>query len=326
MNFFLIRRFKQLLFLTVLISGCSLSNKSEEKPLTLPSYVLNNDNHVQPNVVSLMNTLGCNDVPTRVDLFVEQYFTRFARKRFVERWDVKNEYDEQTTKKCLRLFEQLNFLGEIKPSHNEYDYLVLLGSTLQTLRHRLGYFKKLYEAGIRVKRIVMLTGERPLANFESLEVLSNKTQKILPIKESWQLLPPFPKTEAEMMQAVWAQADLPKDLTPIPLDVIVAPIKVNEDKTLERPNTGDIVALWLQKKPEAGRCLFISSQPYVGYQSGVIKRLIPKNFEIEIVGDKADRDKNSIDVLLDSLLRWLLFESYLCGLLTEEKLELYLKQ
>ena len=113
MNFFLIRRFKQLLFLTVLISGCSLSNKSEEKPLTLPSYVLNNDNHVQPNVVSLMNTLGCNDVPTRVDLFVEQYFTRFARKRFVERWDVKNEYDEQTTKKwekiksCIDIYVQI---------------------------------------------------------------------------------------------------------------------------------------------------------------------------------------------------------------------------
>ncbi|MBM3886417.1 hypothetical protein FJ364_00670 [Candidatus Dependentiae bacterium] len=316
---------KILLLAYFLLGGCSSQNNSIQSDALAAAVLLPNGT-VSPTAVKLMEELGCVQVPTRVDHFVEAYFPHFCRKRGVERWQMDNNFDEQKKSRCMALFAQLGFFNEVKPLQREYDYVTVLGGTLTSMRGRLGYAKKLWQQGIRFAKIVFLTSDRPLELFENDEQLADTQQQILSIKADWQVPTSFPKTEATLMNVLWDQADKPKDLSDVSVDIISVPMKNLGDGRTERPHTGDTLVSWLAKKPLPGRCLFISSQPFVGYQHGVIKRLMPHDFIIESVGPKTAPEKNNIAVLIDSLLRWLAFESFLCGLWDDKTLEFYLKQ
>lgn len=288
--------------------------------------VLQDNAHVQPAVVEIMSLLGCSQVSTRVDQFVETLAPRFTRKRDQERWDLHDNVDEVVKNKVLDKFEQLGLLQTVVPTGKSYDYIVVLGGALISMRKRFAYVKQIWEQGVRATSIVFLTSLRPLEQFEDAAALNDRQQTILPIKESWQPPAHNPVDEFGLMQELWRQAELPAELAALPCEVVDTPQKTWPDGTVHRANTGDTMECWLNKKPKPGRCLFISNQPYVGYQSAVIRRWMPANFSVETVGPDAPRDKQKVSVLIDSLFRWLAFEAFHCKLWDEKTLEAYLKQ
>lgn len=264
----------------------------------------------------------------RVDAFVEKYYRRFTRKNdATERWEIpQSRQGDQLRSTIISHFEKLAFFSQIKPKKNNYDYIVVLGATLQSMRLRLGYAKKLWEQGVRAKRIVFLVGDRPLNSFEGPQELADFKQDILPIKKDWHASGSHPGLESELIKELWEQAELPAQLEALPVDLVSAPIQRWPDGSLHRPHTGNTVDEWMVRSPAPGSCLFISNQPFIGYQSAVVRRTMKPGFEIETVGPMAASGTVNVGVLVDSLFRRLAFEAFHCGFINDEKLESYLKQ
>ena len=80
------------------------------------------------------------------------------------------------------------------------------------------------------------------------------------------------------------------------------------DSTLKRPATDDTIREWIkQEHPEPGRCLFLSSQPYVSYQDTVVRQALPQGSSIETIGPACNPNL-FISVHLDNLARCLYAE------------------
>src|SRR6202041_2799222 len=99
---------------------------------------------------------------------------------------------------------------------------------------------------------------------ENKEAFLKQTDS-LKIRKDW--VPPseFPKTEAEMMELIWDQSELPDDMRKqITVHSINVPMK-KDSKTekLIRPTTNDTIELWLKNNPPIGRYLVISMAPYI---------------------------------------------------------------
>lgn len=323
-------RLSSLILLLTFFSGCWNPLDSAHTIHQDALHILDSNGHVRPQVTTIIQALGHANPPSRVDLFVKECFLLFARKKGVERWQVQDNLSPIDKNRVLAQFETLGFFDAITPKKSSYDYFVVLGASIKNVRTRLAYLKKLWVDGIRAKRIVFLTGARRLEPFEGPEQLNDRTQTTLPIKASWQPPAKHPEFETDLMRELWLQAELPTELAALPLDVINTPEQKWPDGSTHRPNTGDTAVAWLATKPTPGSCLCISVQPYVGYQGAVMRRLMPAPFTIETVGAAVQiaerQDPRSVSVLVDTLLRQLLFESFLCRFFDEQTLESYLKQ
>jgi hypothetical protein len=74
---------------------------------------------------------------------------------------------------------------------------------------------------------------------------------------------------------------------------------------MRRATTGDTIIDWLATSPAHGDCLFISNQPYVGYQDSVMRTYIPHSFgSLETCGPQASNTTRNSDIL-DDLARFL---------------------
>lgn len=317
-------------FLFITLSGCWSSNGKDQTIHHDALKVLDENANIRPEIKKIMEALGHPNAPERVDLFVKKFFPLLAKKRNVKRWNLQDSCTAHNKKIIQGEFESLGFFDEIAPRKKEYDYFVVLGASINNIRIRLAYLKKVWETGVKAKRIVFLTGERGLEPFEGPEELANRLQTILPIRSTWHAPIEHPKYETELMHCLWLQAELPEALAKLPLDIVNTPEQVWPDGSIHRPNTGDTAVAWLKQNPRPGNCLVISTQPYVGYQGAVMRRWIKPPFKIETVGagvKKTERENNrSVSVLIDSLIRQLLFESFHCKFFDEKTLEAYLKQ
>ena len=74
-----------------------------------------------------------------------------------------------------------------------------------------------------------------------------------------------------------------------------------------RPDTAGTLRAWLEENPEPGSSLFVSNQPYVGYQGAVVRGIISESFQPETVGAGSQNPPN-ITVCLDTVAKWLYAE------------------
>lgn len=233
----------------------------------------------------------------------------WLRKPGSERWQIEEKFPELRTK-IIGALDEIGLFTEIKPSDKKYSYCLILGATVQRVRTRLAYAIALYNAGIHFDRIIFLGGQRPLdANIESAAMLVDPANGELSIRADWQQPAPLPTTEYGMMKLVYDQADMPAAFASIPVTFIDSPMQQKPDGTLARPTTGDTIKDWLATEPKTGSCLFISNQPYVGYQDAVARTFMPATFGVETVGPRVDKDDELVAVLLDTMARWLYQEN-----------------
>jgi hypothetical protein len=204
-----------------------------------------------------------------------------------ERWQIQPQVFEKQ-KEAFELLAQIGCLEAATPAHKVYDYALVLGGPEPRARRRMQYLIELWEKGVRVKKVVLLTGDRPLD----------------PILEHFK--PPI-VNETEMMQFLYAHTPMPESLKALPWIVVDTP-----KGTKSRPNTADTAIEWLKSSPTPGSCLVISCQPFIGYQDAVLKTQLPKIFSVETVGPEAPKD-TLLEMCLDNLARWIYTEAGLGG-------------
>ena len=63
--------------------------------------------------------------------------------------------------------------------------------------------------------------------------------------------------------------------------------------------------------PEPCKALFVSDQPFCGYQFAVIKATLPQTFLFDVVGEGVDPTIHPLAaaITLDSIARWIYQES-----------------
>jgi len=247
----------------------------------------------------------------------------FLRPPNVEREQLENfhrQFLPYTTDYVFQLFTKLGDITSVLPAKTTYDYILINGATIPTMRLRL---KALFEY-INTKKIILtpqtkiifLTGERDLFESETREVLLNPFP--LQLKAGWQAPNTLPKMENEAAEWIWYQSTLPKELENMTITFVNAPKTIHIDantgvKTIKRPTTFDTIRTWIEVyHPKAGSCLSISNQPYVYYQkitlAGYLEKAAPGQWQVDGAGPQEDdinftKFKSKIGIYLDNLSR-----------------------
>jgi len=205
----------------------------------------------------------------------------------------------------LELLRQLGFVDERAAPPGTYIAACLLGATRPAVIKRLYYLKDLHQRGVMTALVYLLGGARPLnEKLESREQLL-KPSPLLPFKEGWTPPRQMPKTEAPMMQLTFDQSELP------PIwqgNLINTSMQRNADGSDRRPNTTDTTQLFIKRaKPEPGKYLCVSSQPYVFRQARLFQSVLSEagqtNIELYGIGPAANPEL-ALAKYLDEVARY----------------------
>lgn len=293
-------------FLFLLLFGCSFQNETTYPPFLLadgnPSEVLINvfyeTGFHKPETLEALNEVGQE---------------HFLRKSNAERWEMKNKFEKilsQKKKEELRqLFKKLEMVDALYPQKENYDVVLILGATVPRMRQRIKSLEDYWRKGMRAKKIVFLTGDRPLtAPNETKAHLIDQNDSTIQFRPGWTAPETLPKTEAEGAQFAWNQVVSDNSLRNTDVEFISTPMIVNpETGETRRPNTADTVAQLLKEVDVKGNLLAISNNPYIAYQDlAVRKELLDhgvlNHISLETVGSKSS-DAVTVDHYLDSLAR-----------------------
>lgn len=221
---------------------------------------------------------------------IEETQKRWLRKPGQERWEI-GELSKDQRSFVLNWASDQGFFDSWQPREQSYDKVLILGATTSRMQTRLGFARQLWDQGVRFQEIVWLTGDRPLDN--RVDGLTDRCQN-----------------ESEAAHILWEEADLPEEMRSLPVVFVAVPMK-QEGYLLKRPNTEDTLIAWLEQSPTPCKALFISDQPFCGYQFAVIKANLPDDYTFDVVGEGADpmSHPSAAAITLDSIARWLYQES-----------------
>lgn len=275
--------------------GCFSDEKS-----TLP-IIVQEHKIVNSDLLKLLVLTGVEHDGTLSDI-VQKTQAAWLRKPNQERWDM-DAYISGHEAEIQAVLAKLGMRYSIKPKLKEYDYVVILGALFSTMTLRFQYAIDLWNQGVRYKKIVLLAGARPVVESQG----ENKEKFIQwlghDFDHDYEL-----NTEADLIKFLYEQSNMPEKMKQLPVQIIDVAMIQSPSGVAKRPTTSDTIVEWVKTKPVVGNCLFISNQPYVGYQDIVVKTDMPTSFAIETVG--AERSEGfSTAIALDSLARWLYQES-----------------
>ncbi len=245
------------------------------------------DRKIDPT--ALAQLASALNLPKDVDI-VSATQQRWLRKPNQERWEVAELPPDQKLF-VLKWAAEQGMFAAWKPCYKTYDKALILGATTSRMQMRLDYLKELWNDGVRFSEIVWLTGDRPLD--KQVDSLTDRC-----------------KNESEAAHILWTETSLPEEMRAVPVVFIAVPMK-GEGSTLKRPNTEDTIVAWLKVAPTPCTALFVSDQPFCGYQFAVIKGSLPKVFLFDLVGPGVDPTSHpaAAAIVLDSIARWIYQES-----------------
>jgi len=112
--------------------------------------------------------------------------------------------------------------------------------------------------------------------------------------------------ESEAARALWKQGNIPFEWKELHVSFVEVPMKT-ENSLKKRPNTADTIKAWLEREPTEKKLLFVSDQPFCGYQFAVVAGSLPESFSFDVVGPGADPSSHpaSAAITLDTIARWL---------------------
>lgn len=241
------------------------------------------DRRIEPAALSqLQVALGIRE---DADVIAETQ-KRWLRGPNQERWEIAELSSEQKLF-VLNWAKEQGLFTAWKPASKEYDKALILGATTSRMQMRLDYLKQLWEEGIRFKEIVWLTGDRPL-DIRADGLIDRCAN------------------ESEAASIIWEEASLPQEIRSLPVVFVKVPMKI-EGASQKRPNTEDTIVAWLKTAPEPCKALFVSDQPFCGYQFAVVKAALPKTFLFDLVGQGVDPNSHpaAAAITLDSIARWI---------------------
>lgn len=225
------------------------------------------------------------DIPQDADIVVETQ-KRWLRKPNQERWEITELSPDQRLF-VLNWATDQGLFAAWKPTSKQYDKALILGGTTSRMQMRLDYLKQLWNEGTRFNEIVWLTGDRPLD--KRVDGLTDRCSN-----------------ESEAAHIFWEETELPDEMRSLPVVFVAVPMKI-EGFSQKRPNTEDTIIAWLKLFPEPCKALFVSDQPFCGYQFAVIKANLPRAFLFDLVGPGVDPTSHpaAAAITLDSIARWI---------------------
>lgn len=241
------------------------------------------DRRVDP--IALSELAAALNISPDADLVMETQ-KQWLRKPDQERWEMAELSPDQRLY-VLNWAKNQGFFSAWKPLYQSYDKALILGATTHRMQMRLDFLKTLWNEGVRFQEIIWLTGDRPLD--KKVDGLTDRC-----------------KNESEAAHILWKETDLPPEMRAKAVTFIAVPMK-QEGSSLNRPNTKDTLVAWLQNSPTPCRALFISDQPFCGYQFAVIKACLPEQYEFDVAGQGVDPTSHpsSAAITLDSIARWI---------------------
>lgn len=221
---------------------------------------------------------------------VEETQKHWLRKPGQERWEIAELSADQKAF-VLKWAADQGLFDSWKPVERLYDQVLILGATTSRMQMRLDFAKQLWNEGIRFREVVWLTGDRPLDR--RVDELTDRC-----------------KNESEAAHILWEETDLPEEMRALPVTFIAVPMK-QEGAVLKRPNTEDTLIAWLQHSPLPGKALFVSDQPFCGYQFSIVKTILPEEYAFDLVGQGVDpmSHPSAAAITLDSIARWIYQEN-----------------
>ncbi len=263
-----------------------------------------------PYLVELFTVLGLQHEGTASHMS-QVASENLRRKGTQERWEMQEIYQEKRDQ-LMPILEKLGVLYEVHPSLSYYDYILIHGALVPRMRDRLRFLDELWGKGLRAKKIVFLTSERPLhQDLENNDVLFNKDHSSVLFREDWVQYPLSPQTEADGAKLAWDQVITHPSLRFKKVHYVVVPMIENKETgALRRAHTGDTVEAWLDTDPKIGKYLAISNNPYISYQDQIMRNILRKKgyleqgATLETVGPSADISI-PLAVHLDAVSQWL---------------------
>ncbi len=224
------------------------------------------------------------------DNLITETQKQWLRKPGQERWEIA-ELSSDERSFVLNWAKAQGFFDPWQTSYAKYDKALILGATTSRMQTRLDHLKDLWNEGIRFSEIVWLTGDRPLD--KRVDELTDRTSN-----------------ESEAARLIWQEADLPEEMRSLPILFIAVPMKADG----KRPNTEDTIIAWLKVNPEPCSALFVSDQPFCGYQFAIIKSSLPEAIQFDVVGRGIESVAHpaAAAIILDTVARWAYQESLQC--------------
>ncbi|HLB53131.1 MAG TPA: hypothetical protein VJK48_05435 [Chlamydiales bacterium] len=225
-------------------------------------------------------------IPEDEDLMIGTQ-KKWLRNHGQERWEMEQTLSPEDRAFVVDWAQKKGLYSPWTPCKTTYDKALILGATTSCMQKRLDYLTTLWEEGVRFDKIVWLTGKRPL------------DAKIDGLLDSC-------KNESEAARVIWEKASLPEEMRKIPILFIEVEMK-KEGNNLKRPNTQDTIIAFLEVEPEPCRALFVSDQPFCGYQDAIIAGSLSQDFLFDTVGPGVDPSSHPLAavITLDSISRWI---------------------
>ena len=273
--------------------------------------MLPHENHLPAPLTGLMQSLDLPPVSTWED--AKNTFSRYARKPGQERWELPAlSFSREQTERIKQDLKELGFISATVPKKTTYDYAIVLGAAMPTMIARFNYLIAQWQAGVRFKQLVFLTGQRPLVekadDFQRQILVWARTG--LNIKWTDKNLP---QSESEAARIIYATGALPEELRKVPVIFNSAPRQWLADAhAWQRPSTITTINSWLkQENPTHGSVLIVSSQPSALYQDQVFRNTLPEKFALDTIALECHKSV-SLPVMLDAV--WLWLKNKVCGI------------
>jgi hypothetical protein len=287
-------RFIILLMVTPLLASPALASSRLESVAKVAtcSDAGKNTCEATPALKKVFTLLG-QEAPKSFADTIDAAQKTWQRPEGTERWQIKERFTDKRDA-LLLLMKELGFTDAIHAREKHYEYAAIHGATLRTVESRIKWLVKEWKRGVRFDAVIILSGERKL----------DKALELSEINKRWRCPEVMPENETQMIQWLWNETELPKEMRRLPFTL------VNAKASNWRAHTGDTVNAWLASAPKAGSILAVSNQPYVSYQDMSLRNRLPSSFTLETVGERAGDDimnsvyLDNIAALLLQLRKW----------------------
>ena len=253
--------------------------------------LINENGTVNEQLVVLANRYG---IPINTETSYSEVNTLFQekwrQKQLLHAYQITGE---PAKGEDLQLLEALGCVNEVlTPSLIEYEEWgpmefgnvnmqrgnLIMGATRIAVVKRLNFFMHCREGRCLPGLFYLMGGARKLDLVkESEQVLCTPAELLF--KKERNKPGQMPATEAEMMQMVWDQSDLPNEWHSLLVNAPMIHVPGSELGTWRPPNTAETVNYWLLQEQKPGYYLVGSSQPYVQYQLLVVERAFEEMVE-----------------------------------------------
>jgi len=214
----------------------------------------------QTAVSDLATALDISQDPSDLDGTLNQWLI----KAHPEKWLEQAKLSTDQISFMLNWSQEQGMFSTWNPFNQTYDTALILGNKTSNMQNRLNFLIQLWEAGLRFNEIIWLTTDRRL--YIKLDDFTDLCS-----------------TESEAAHIIWEEATLPVDMQSLPVTFIAVPI-IQNGNTLKIPDTNDMIQAWLNTSPQPCSALFVTNQPFCGYQFACIKSSLSTLFQFDVIG------------------------------------------